>query len=64
MVQAGQTSVCGVYPERSRRNADFLPFGVDRFAVTHKEAKDVTTTCTQNYKFEGRVQGLFAQTLS
>ncbi|MFZ0464461.1 MAG: RHS repeat-associated core domain-containing protein, partial [Candidatus Acidiferrales bacterium] len=45
MVQAGQTAVCGVYPERSRRNADFYPFGGER---------DITNTCTQNYKFEGK----------
>ncbi|HEV2183392.1 MAG TPA: RHS repeat-associated core domain-containing protein, partial [Candidatus Acidoferrales bacterium] len=45
MVQAGQTSPCGVYPERSRRNGDFYPFGGERI---------VTNTCTQNYKFEGK----------
>jgi RHS repeat-associated protein len=44
-VQAGQTSLCGVYPERSRRNADFYPFGGER---------DITTTCGSNYKFEGK----------
>ncbi len=38
-------TLCGVYPERSRRNADFTPFGAEATA---------TSTCAQNYKFEGK----------
>jgi RHS repeat-associated protein len=38
--------VCGVYPERSRRDADFIAFGFERI---------VTNSCTQNkYEFEGK----------
>jgi len=38
--------VCEVYPERSRRDADFTPFGGERA---------YTNSCTQNnYKFEGK----------
>ena len=42
---AAGVNYTGVYPERSRRNGDFYPFGGERI---------VTNTCTQNYKFEGK----------
>ncbi|MGH9773436.1 MAG: RHS repeat-associated core domain-containing protein [Candidatus Acidiferrales bacterium] len=45
IIQAGQTCPCGVHPERSRRNADFYPYGGERV---------VTNTCQQIYKFEGK----------
>jgi len=42
--------VCGVYPERSRRDADFYPYGGE---------SAITNNCptANKYKFEGRVSG-------
>ncbi|MGB7283742.1 MAG: RHS repeat-associated core domain-containing protein [Candidatus Acidiferrum sp.] len=46
-------AVCGVYPERSRRDADFDPTACPERSRRGGEHA-YTNTCSQNYKFEGK----------
>jgi RHS repeat-associated protein len=46
VITTSSVTVCVACPERSRRNADFFPFGGEQNVYTNN--------CPQNYKFTGK----------